>query len=238
MTSQIMLATTAIHDADRRFRNRYLRWMAIHAAQLWLVVLIFVIANTSMAGLELSATNTLVIANILTAFFVVSGSLIAWISVHNWLARLYNRIRSRTMIAAERLGRDDQELMLDGAREVIFEWRYIYDVMLLKLFAAAALAVVTVAGQAFAFMLTPTVASYVAGFYPTGDSSQIWLVVALIVLTSAHSISGLFLAVSVYRSMCFSGDGFDPTDALQSRLGNLLAEVKDLRRLGVRPTAA
>lgn len=233
---QAIAHLTDAHDGDRVYRNRYLRWTGLHLVQFWLIAPLFLALQTGLPYAGLSPLDVTLTALSITALVMLGVTLITRLQVDHALGQYFRRLRSRTELAMERMGRDDRELMTDGVKEVIFEWRYISEVLRTKDWAGISL--VTGTALSLAGALTGLAFSLeLIGWLAAPEVEEL-LPAGLAFLLLAHGLSGIALGVKVFRSRCFTDRGFDPSVAVAARMDDLLAEVKDLRRAGIVAKAA
>lgn len=218
---------------DRRAERKYWFWMAVHAV---VAIPAFLALAPTVFALRASGVSEMValaLGFVAVTLFLVIGALAAWLQTHHWLGWLFRDVRSRALIGAERLARDDEDLMLEGIREVVFEWHHIDDLLRERDLAAVTLALVTGFVLVLLIFLTPWITDGMLYFHILENVSPVWAVGALVALAVLCSISGLILSWSVHHSKCFSEGDYDPTIVIQERVSALLAEVKVLRRTGV-----
>lgn len=233
MENQDAVAASANVLSDRKMEQRYWFWMALHA-----LIAAPALAALGPTVLALKAAGIPDVAALVLGFMGISlvlaiGALIAWLQTHHWLGWLFRDIRSRALVGAERLARDDDELMLEGIREVVFEWRHIDDVLRERHWSAVILALATGFVLILLVLLSPWLTQGMLHLNVLPTVTPIWAVAAYGALAFLHSASGFALSWSVYRSKCFSEGEYDPTRVIQERVLALLTEVKALRRTGV-----
>ncbi len=218
---------------DRHAERRYWAWMALHTFSALPIFAIIAPATFALRTMGHSEAAAISFSLIALGLVLATGLLVAWLQTHHWLGWLFRAVRSRALIGAERLGRDDDELMLEGVREVVFEWHHIDALLRERETSATILAIATTMITATLIVVAPWIVHGLAFPETIGNTIPIWTISALIILALLYGASGLALAWSVYHSKCFSEGDYDPTAAIQHRVLTLLTEVKTLRRSGV-----
>jgi len=214
-------------SSDAAYERAYRRWMLVHGLTLPGAISVYALGLTLLYIFGQSPL-TAVIGSMLLALAglaLMEGAI--WLETHNWLGRLFRRVNMRASIAAERLARDDDHYVVEGVQDVVFEWRHVEVIQRDRDWAGLALAALSMVSLALGFVLSALVIRYWGWVHAS----------PLAVLTLASAAGGFALARSVMRYACFSRRDFDPTDILQSRLIELLTEVKDLRRAGIRSSS-
>lgn len=213
--------------SDAAYERAYRRWMLLHGLTLPGAISLYALGLTGLYLFD--QTERMAVLGgaglALAGLALMEGAI--WLETHNWLSRLFRRVNMRASIAAERLARDDDQYVIEGVQEVVFEWRHVEVIQRDRDWAGLALAALSMVSLALGLILSALVIRYWGWVHAS----------PLAVLTLASAAGGFALARSVMRYACFSKRNFDPTDILQSRLLELLSEVKDLRRAGIRSSA-
>lgn len=219
--------TRPAQPSDLRFERAYRRWMLLHALTLPGSALVYALLVVSLQGLG-QPVNTAIIGAAITGALVLAFTEGAvWLETHSGLDRLFRRINMRASIAAERLARDEDQYVIEGVKDVVFEWRHVEVIQRDRDWAGLSLAALTLVSLAAGLSLSALVIRFWGWIYAA----------PLSLLTLASAAAGFALARSVMRYHCFTDRNFDPTHILQNRLLDLLSEVKALRRAGVRSSA-
>ena len=101
------------------------RWMLLHALTLPGSALVYALLVVALHGLG-QAVNTAIIGAAITGALVLAFTEGAvWLETHSGLDRLFRRINMRASIAAERLARDEDQYVIEGVKDVVFEWRHV-----------------------------------------------------------------------------------------------------------------
>lgn len=219
--------------SDRRAEHKYWFWLAVHGLVALPAFLGFAPAVFALRAMGMPEMAALAASFVTLTLVLTIAPLIAWLQTHHWLGWLFRTIRSRVLVGAERLARDEDELMLDGIREVVFEWRHIDDILRERDRSAVFLGLVTGLVMVFLFFLAPLIVHWMLRVHGLESLNPSWVLGAFVILTLVYSLSGFALSWSVFHSKCFSEEDYDPTTVIQERVLTLLTEVKALRRTGV-----
>jgi hypothetical protein len=218
---------------DRSAERRYWRWMAVHAFAAIPAFIALAPAVYALRAAGVSEPTALALGFVAVTLFLAVGALVAWLQTHHWLGWLFRDVRARALIGAERLARDDDELMLEGIREVVFEWHHIDDLLRERELAAVTLGLATGVVLILLVFLMPWITDGMVYFHILESVPSGWAMGAFVGLALLCSVSGIALSWSVHNSKCFSEGDYDPTIVIQERVSALLTEVKALRRTGV-----
>ena len=213
--------------ADLRFERAYRRWMLVHALTLPAALVVYALLVVALLALGQEVRAAVLIAAGASALVLALSEGAVWLETHTGLDRLFRRVNMRASIAAERLARDEDQYVIEGVKDVVFEWRHVEVIQRDRDWAGLSLAALTLVSLASGLVLS----ALVIRFWGWSFAAPLSL------LTLASAAIGFALARSVMRYRCFTDRNFDPTDILQNRLLDLLSEVKALRRAGVRSSA-
>lgn len=213
--------------SDLRFERAYRRWMLMHALTLPGAALVYALLTIALLALGQSAHAAILGAAGTGALGLALAEGAVWLETHTGLDRLFRRVNMRASIAAERLARDEDQYVIEGVKDVVFEWRHVEVIQRDRDWAGLSLAALTLVSLALGLALSAVVMGLWGWSYAAPLSG----------LTLASTAAGFALARSVMRYHCFTERNFDPTEILQTRLLDLLSEVKALRRAGVRSSA-
>lgn len=213
--------------ADLRFERAYRRWMLMHALTLPVAMLAYALLVFALQALGQDVRTAVLGAAGAGALILALAEGAVWLETHTGLDRLFRRVNMRASIAAERLARDEDQYVIEGVKDVVFEWRHVEVIQRDRDWAGLSLAALTLISLAIGLVLSAAVIRFWGWSYAAPMS----------LLTLVSTAVGFALARSVMRYHCFTDRNFDPTDILQTRLLDLLSEVKALRRAGVRSSA-
>lgn len=225
-------ASVAPETTDQRAERKYWFWLALHAVAVLPAFLGFSIVIAISQVLHMSEANGMILGFGVAALFLTIGTLTAWLQSHHWIGWLFRDVRSRALIGAERLARDDDQLMLEGIREVVFEWHHIDDLLRERDLSAMLLSIATGFVTIIVFLVAPWIVRWMVHLQIV-SAVPTWAVATFMVLATLYSASGFVLSWSIFRSKCFSETDYNPTTVIQERVLALLTEVKALRRTGV-----
>lgn len=219
--------TRPARPSDTEFERAYRRWMLMHGLTLPLAGALYALVLVTLYALGVETRMAVLSATCVGGLGLSLSEGAVWLETHNGLDRLFRRVNMRASIAAERLARDDDQYVIEGVQDVVFEWRHVEVIQRDRDWAGLSLAALNLFSLAAGLALSAGLIRFWG-----------WVNIApFSLLTLASAAAGFALARSVMRYHCFTDRNFDPTDILQTRLLDLLSEVKALRRAGVRSSA-
>lgn len=219
--------TRPARPSDTEFERTYRRWMLMHGLTLPVSGALYALVLVALYALGVEIRAAVLSAAGVGALGLALAEGAVWLETHNGLDRLFRRVNMRASIAAERLARDEDQYVIEGVQDVVFEWRHVEVIQRDRDWAGLSLAALNLFSLA-------------AGLALSAGLIRVWgwvNIAPFCLLTLASAAAGFALARSVMRYHCFTDRNFDPTDILQTRLLDLLSEVKALRRAGVRSSA-
>lgn len=214
-----------IKSADAAFHRGHVKGLALSLGNLWFSFAAMVAAAVFLSQSMADPMTGIIIAVVLAVLLYAVVAYVLGLRIDLAHERKVNGIRRSANLGVERIRIDDPELVREALREVLGEW--MHGALLLRSLretsfwyrgAVAAQVVISFAAITAFVSLSPF----------TGNATLV-IVSAALLLTIAHGWRET-RASRLRGHACMISQGLDPTDAVSSRLVNLLEEVRALRR--------